>query len=221
MLSFPTGDPVTVKYEVIDGTAKATPDLTSGKAGEVTFEPFKQTAKLLVGIADDGMEEPEEALQLTLKSADGAELGELDKHTLHISATKLPRVRFVAQSSTAGEESGRRPSPSSSTRSRPEPVVVKYTWTGSSEVEDHGIVNGEPTIPPNQSSQSLRALVNNDPIDEDDETIDLELVGQSGAIVEPGMGVHLHTIVDDDLPPIMSFAPARRARWTRAPARRP
>jgi hypothetical protein len=208
VLSFPTGDPVTVKYEVSDGTAKASTDLTSGSSGELTIDPFKQTAKLLVGIADDMMEENEETLQLALKSADGAELGDVQKHTLHISATKLPRVRFVADASTAGEQTGPQTFAVQLDKISAEPVLVKYTWTGSSELADHGIVDGVLTIPPNQSSQSLRALINDDNIDEYDETIDLELVGQAGAIVEPGLGEHVHTIVDDDPEPVMSFAPA-------------
>ena len=208
MLSFPTGDPVTVQYEVTDGTAKAETDLTSKSSGEVTFEPFKQTAKLQIGIADDNMEENEEALQLTLKSADGAELGDLSKHTLHISATKLPRVRFAVAASSDGEQTGPQNFAILLDKVATQDVIVKYTWTGTSELADHGIVDGVLTIPTNQSSQSLRALINNDNIDEDDETIDLELVGQAGAIVEPGLGEHVHTIVDDDLPPIMSFAPA-------------
>jgi hypothetical protein len=208
VLSFPTADPVTVQFTVSDGTAKVSMDLTSGGTGEAAFDPFKQTAKLLIGIADDMMEENEEDVQITLKSAEGAEIGDINKHTLHISATKLPRVRFVAAASTAIEGAGPQGFAIQLDKITTEPVVVKYTWTGTSELEDHGIADGMLTIPPNQSSQSLRALINNDLIDEDNETIDLELVGQTGAIVEPGLGEHVHTIDDDDDPPVMSFAPA-------------
>lgn len=207
-LSSPTGAPVTVRYAVSDGTAKISTDLTTGKEGEVAFEPFQQTAKILIGIADDMIEEDEETVEITLKSAENAELGDLVKHTLRISATKLPRVRFVAPTSSAGEETGPQSFAIQLDKVTTAPVVVRYTWSGTSEVEDHGIVDGTLTIPPNQSSQSLRALIVNDLIDEDDETIDLALIGQDGAIVEPGMGEHVHTIVDDDPPPVMSFSPA-------------
>lgn len=210
-LSSPTAAPVTVRYAVSDGTAKVSTDLTTGNQGEVAFEPFQQTAKILVGIADDMIEEDEETVEITLKSAENAELGELVKHTLRISATKLPRVRFVAPTSSAGEETGPQGFAIQLDKVTTQTVVVRYTWSGTSEVADHGIVDGTLTIPPNQSSQSLRALIVNDAIDEDDETIDLALIGQDGAIVEPGMGEHVHTIIDDDPPPVMSFAPAASA----------
>lgn len=208
VLSSPTAAPVTLRYAVSDGSAKISTDLTTSKEGEVAFEPFQQTGKILVGIADDMIEEDEETVEITLKSAENAELGDLVKHTLRISATKLPRVRFVAPASSAGEEAGPQSFAIQLDKVTTQPVVVRYTWSGTSELADHGIVDGTLTIPPNQSSQSLRALIVNDATDEDDETIDLALIGQDGAIVEPGMGEHVHTIIDDDPPPVMSFSPA-------------
>lgn len=203
-LSMKTADMVTVRYAVSGGSATVGRDV-SGADGEVTFEPFQDTAMITIGILDDGQEEAEESVVLTLKSPDKAELGETIQHTLRISANKLPRVRFVATTSTAGEETGPQGFAVQLDTLAPQDVVVRYTWSGTSEAADHGIVDGFLTIPAGQSSQTLRALVVNDPTDEDDETLDLNMVAQAGAVVDPGLGEHVHTIIDDDPPPAMSF----------------
>jgi hypothetical protein len=203
-LSMKTADVVTVRYAVTGGTAQVGRDVSGGD-GEITFDPFQDTAMITIGIIDDGQEEAEESVVLTLKSPDKAELGDAIQHTLRISANKLPRVRFVAATSSAGEETGPQGFAIQLDTLAAQDVVVRYTWSGTAEAADHGVVDGFLTIPAGQSSQTLRAVIVNDPTDEYDETIDLNMIAQAGAVVEPGLGEHVHTIIDDDPPPAMSF----------------
>jgi hypothetical protein len=204
-LSMITASPVTVGYEVTGGSADGS-DFNNAQ-GEVTFEPFQETASLTLSIVADDIEENEEDIQVTLKEPKNAELGDVFEHRLLISANLLPRVRFVAATSRAGEETGVQNFAVQLDRLSPVDVRVRYTWTGSAEPTDHGLVDGFVTIPAGQLSQSLLATIQNDPTDEDDETLDVDLIAQSGAVVAPNLGERIHTIVDDDPPPTIGFAP--------------
>lgn len=213
-LSMLSAKPVTVSYEATSGRSTlagghAEVDSDFGNAkGEVTFQPLQTTAVLTLSIKNDGIEEPEEDIHITLKPSEDADLGEKTEHTLLISSKLLPRVRFVATTSSAGEDKGVQNFAVQLDQLAPVDVVVRYTWAGTAEPTDHGLVDGYVTIPVGQLSQSLLASIQDDPTDEDDETIDVDLIAQAGAVIAPALGKHVHTIVDNDLPPTIGFAPA-------------
>lgn len=205
-LSMKTSAPVTVRYAVSSGTAMLERDVRTTE-GEVTFQPFQEKATIVVTVVDDGIEEEEEDVKVTLKSAENAELGDLTDHRLRISANKLPRVRFVAASSMALEAAGSQTFAVELDTLAAEDVVARYTWTGTAETTDHGVTTeGILTIPAGQLSQPIPAPITNDATDEDDETVDLSMIAQAGAVVAPGRGGHVHTILDDDPPPAIGFA---------------
>jgi hypothetical protein len=205
-LSLKSGDEVTASYSVTGGSATIVRDFNSTE-GVVKFAPFQDTATIMVSIVDDGIEEEEEDIQITLKSpSKNAELGEQRAHTLRISANKLPRVRFVAAASSAGEETGPQSFAVQLDTVSTSDVVVRYTWTGTAEPADHGVTDGLLTILAGQASQPVPAPITNDLTDEDNETLDLSLIAQAAAVVAPGLGQHVHTIVDDDPPPSIDFA---------------
>jgi hypothetical protein len=205
-LSLKSSDEVTAKYSVTGGSAMVVRDFTSTES-VVTFAPFQDTAMITLAIVNDGIEEEEEDIKITLASpSDNAELGAQRTHTLRISANKLPRVQFVAAASSAGEETGAQSFAVQLDTVSTEDVVVRYTWTGSAEPADHGVTDGLLTIRAGQASQPIPAPITNDPTDEDNETLDLSLIAQAAAVVAPGLGQHVHTIVDDDPPPSIGFA---------------
>lgn len=196
---------VTVGYEVTGGSATAGRDFGNAE-GEVTFQPSEDTAMIELSIFDDMMEEEEEDVRITLKAPKNAVLGDQIDHRLRISANKLPRVRFMTAVSSAGEETGPQSFELQLDAPSKENVVVRYAWTGTAEPGDHGLTNGLLTIPAGQVITQLPAPIIDDPTDEDDETIDLVLIAQAGAVIAPGLGQHVHTIIDDDPPPAIGFA---------------
>jgi hypothetical protein len=207
-LSMKTGDVVTVDYSVTGGSAKVGSEPGSdvnNAEGKVTFEPFQDTAMIMLSIVDDGVEEEEEDVRITLSSPENAKLGDQIDHTLRISANKLPRVQFVMATSSAGEETGAQSFAVELDVVSMEDVVARYTWTGTAEPEDHGVTDGLVTIRAGQKSQTIPAPITNDLTDEDDETLDLSLIAQAGAVIAPGLGQHGHMIVDDDPPPAIGF----------------
>lgn len=211
-LSMKSDDVVTVGYAVTGGSAKfdGEPRDVRDTQGEITFAPFEDTATITLTVIDDGIEEDEEDVRITLRSPENAELGELIEHRLRISANKLARVRFVSPTSSAGEQAGTQSFAVELDKPAAEDVVVRYAVAGTAQPADHGVTDSLLTIPRGQLSASIPAPITNDPTDEDDQTIDLTLIAQQGAVVAPGLGRHVHTIIDDDLPPTVGFTPAAR-----------
>jgi hypothetical protein len=204
-LSEPSSETVTVGFSITGGSAAVGSDLRVTE-GKVTFPPNTDHAMLRLAIVDDGVEELEEDAMIVLDAPEHAVLGEVSRHDLRISATKLPRVRFAAKTSAAGEEAGPQRFAIELDRPSAADVVVGYRWTGTAEDADHGVIDGVLTIPPGRVSVLLDAPITNDPTDEDDETLDIVLLAKAGAVVAPGEGEHIHTILDDDLPPTIGFA---------------
>ncbi|HWU88291.1 MAG TPA: Calx-beta domain-containing protein [Kofleriaceae bacterium] len=206
-LSAPSREPVTVGFSITGGTATLGADLRVTD-GTVTFPPNTDHAMLRVMIVDDGIEELEEDAEITLAAPENAVLGSVIKHDLRISANKLPRVNFSTATSSAGEETGAQSFVIELDKPSPTDVVVKYTTNGTAGPKDHGVVDGMLTIPAGRASATLAAPIVNDPTDEYDETLDVTLIAQAGAVVAPGLGEHVHTIVDDDPPPNIGFGTA-------------
>jgi hypothetical protein len=91
-LAAPAAQEVTVDVEVTGGNADDL-DFTL-ITPHVTFTPGETVANVEVAIVDDGVEEPDETVELRLVAAAGAVIGAGD-HRITISAGPLPRVQFV------------------------------------------------------------------------------------------------------------------------------
>jgi hypothetical protein len=204
-LDSPSDELVTVEVAVSGGSATAREDFSLATS-VATFEPGATMAKVSLAITYDLREEDEEDLELTLRSPRGAVLGERISHHVRISANWFPRVRFTARSSWAAEGGGAQRFEVRLDRASPVDVVLAYVATGTTEAADHGVVDGQLTIPAGALAGVLPVQINDDSLDEDDEQLELVLSAQRGAVVQPGEGQHVHTILDDDLPPAVGFA---------------
>ncbi len=85
-------------------------------------------------------------------------------------------------------------------------VLVGSTATGNGA--DYTLtVPGSLSIPAGESSDTISVQINEDSIDEEDQTIILQLTNPSGAMLG-AQGIHTITIADDDDPPSVSFSSA-------------
>jgi hypothetical protein len=112
------------------------------------------------------------------------------------SATEGAAAVFTVNLSSAGNQA----------------VTVNYaTAHGTAGSKDYrGTNKGKLTIPAGHSSGTIRIATAGDKLDEDDETFLLTLTGANGAqLPEGGAATVTGTIVDDDLPPVLSVADAR------------
>lgn len=145
---------------------------------------------------------------LTLGIPNGAGLASPTTHTLTIGDDdSAPSVAFVNTTSTATEDTaGTRSiqvelsSPSASD------VIIPYTITGTATqgTDFTNISNGVITIPSNSTGTTLQLGSIVDTLDENNETVILELGTPSNANLGTNI-IHTYTITDDDTAPTLSF----------------
>lgn len=198
--------PISVTYAVIGGTA--TPADYTLTDGTLMFAPGQTEQWIMLALAADMLEEEAETIELALSSAVGAELGP-QVHVVTIANDRLPHVQFASQPVDIAEGATGmveleldKPSPTEVT------VQVRVTG-GSASASDYTFVNDlTVTFPAGSTSQSVPLSAHDDSLDEDPETVGLQLVN-------PSAGVHLGvsftqdiTLVDGDEPPVVAFAVA-------------
>lgn len=203
-LSVASGSDVAVDVEVAGGTATAGDDFALG-SNFVTIPAGATEATVDLTIVADGLEEPDETIELRLASAVNARVGAAD-HTVTISSDILPRVQFMGMQSAAQEDAGPQAFAVVLDTVAATDVVVAYAVGGTaSQGVDHQFAPSQVTIPAGQMMAPLAGAVVDDDLDEDDETIKLTLNAQMGAVI--GMvDQHVHTILDQDPPPTVRFS---------------
>ena len=202
---------VSVHYAITGGSATAGADYT-GSDGTLTFSPG-ETAKTIddLTILDDNEEESDETIELTLSNATGAKIGTATE-TVTINANVLPRVSLAAATSQADENASTTFVVSLSAPS-PTPVVVPYTIAGgTATTADFALpTTGMITFAANDMTpQQLVLGVVDDALDEDDETVKITL-GQTANAIIGTVGQEIHTIVDNDALPVVSFSAVSQA----------
>jgi Calx-beta domain-containing protein len=203
-------DRVTVDFSVLEGTAIANVDymLQNGlTSGTVVFEPGTTVANIPITVIQDFKEEPDETIVLALNNPQHADIGEISKHTVTIAMNLLPRVSFVAATSSANEDVPQQFAINLNTKS-PGDVVVSYTVAGSAQNPGDytGLQpTGQITIPAGQTSVMLDPKIVHDGIDEDDKVIDITMINATNAVI--GQFPELqHTILDVDPPPVATIS---------------
>ncbi len=167
----------TVNYAVTGGTAVADEDYVLS-AGSLTFSAGQTSKDIIVTIVDDGVDEDDETIIVTLSnpSGGGAVLGSIKQHTYTIIDPR-PAVQFDTDSSEALENI----SPHDITVSLSTPaevtVTVDYHVTGGTATVgvDYGFLPGTFTFSPGETTKTLDIQPIDDGVREMPETIVLTL----------------------------------------------
>src|SRR5262245_25122500 len=200
-LSTPAAATVTVDVAATGGSATRGDDFALG-TNRVTLLPGETTAELTIAIVDDGVEEPDETIELTLASPTGARLG-LAGHKVTISANILPRLTFELGMST-GPETENGSYALVFDIAPPVDVVVAIGVSGTAGDQDHALAGGTIMIPAGTTSTTIDDAIIDDALDEDDETVAVHLTAQVGAVIGARPN-HTHVITDNDPPPGVVF----------------
>lgn len=196
---------VSVAYASAGGSATDGADYTL-TPGTLTFAPGEMQQSFSLAIVADTMEEAEETIELALSGATGATLGTAG-HTITIANDTLPRVQFASASSNVDEGT------TGSLelvldKAAPVEVSVKVQVTGGTATAggDYTFQNDViVTFPAGSMSQTVPLEAVQDALDEDLETVALQLVEPSPGVL-PGVNfVQDVNLVDDDAPPTASF----------------
>ena len=202
-LSAPSGSPVTVSYEVADGSATQGLDYDATN-GTLQFAPGETTKHVAITIRDDGNEEGDETLSVHLSGVIGAELGTAN-HTMTINSNILSRVFFTLLQSTGAESETTVQLNIALDVASASEVKVDYTLGGDATAADYNLAVGTVVFPPGTLSRTIDLAPIDDLLDEDPEDVIVTLVNPVDVIVKPAEGVRRHTLTDNDPEPEVRF----------------
>jgi len=207
-------DPASVDVAATGGTANAGSDFTL-RTTTVTIPAGQAQATVDLDVAQDGFDEPDETVELTLSNPRSAgvaalTLGAVRVHTYTIkaqSASGSPTLSFRAPVMTVDEGVGSATVTVELSRAAAGPVTVDYAVTGGTAAAgtDFSLAPGTLTFPAGSLTQSFSIPIADDTLDEDDETIRVTLSNVSGAQIG-GPATATLTIADNDAAPLVAFA---------------
>jgi hypothetical protein len=197
-LSAQSGLPVEVNYATSDDTALQGSDYTP-VSDTLTFSPGDIFQTFSVPITDDSMDEPVEAISLTLTNPVNASLGTPSTSTLEIVDNDgVPTVQFGAANFNINEGDGNAMIEVTLSNPSSEPVTVTYASSDGTAVAglDYTAVNDTLTFSPGDVSETFAVPILQDDFFESDETVNLAL----SSPVNAGLGAPVEavlTIKDD------------------------
>jgi hypothetical protein len=208
-LSAPSWQTVTVEYATSDPStgsgqvpAEAGSDYTA-ISGTLTFAPGQTSRTFDVTILDDGIDEPDETINLTLSDPVSATLGTPPTATLTIvDDDEPPGVQFSSAAYSVGEGTGMATVTATLSTASAMIVTVDYATSNGTATagDDYTAASGTLNFAPGQTSRTFDVTILDDTFDEPDETLTLALSNPSNGTPGTPHTATL-TIVDDDVPP--------------------
>ena len=199
---------MTVDYAVTGTATGSGTDYTLAD-GTLTISAGSSSGTITVaGIVNDGSDEGNETVILTLSSPSNATLGSDDVHTFTIlDPLVAPDIEFADSSSSGAESVSSKDLTIQLSASSGSNVTVDYgvTGTATGSGTDFTLANGTATISAGSTSTTITiAGIVDDSIDEVNETVIVTLSNPSNA--NPGTTlVHTYTITDNDDAPEIDF----------------
>ncbi len=173
----PVTETVTVQYAVTGGSADGS-DYTLNP-GALTFNPGGATSQdIAITIVNDGNDEPDETIEITLSDPNNAKLGAIAEHTYTILDPR-PFVAFETDTSNGREGFSPAEIPVSLSWDWGQTVTVDYDVTGGTAEgggEDYTLAAGTLQFDPGELTSYISIGIVEDDFQEDpDETIEITL----------------------------------------------
>ncbi|MEC8798206.1 MAG: Calx-beta domain-containing protein [Pseudomonadota bacterium] len=199
---------VTVDYAVTGTATGSGTDYTLAN-GTLTISAGATSGTITIaGIVDDGLDEANETVIVTLSSPSNATLGSDSVHTYTITDNdNAPVVDFNTISSNGAESTSSKAITVDLSAASSQNVTVDYAVTGTATGSgtDYTLANGTLTIIAGSTSGTITiASIINDTLDEANETVIVTLSNPSNATLGSD-SVHTYTITDNDNAPVVDF----------------
>ncbi len=202
VLDRPLTASATVQYTV-GGTATAGSDYTLAP-GTLTFA-VGETVKLLpFTILTDGVAEPAETVIVTLSNPTNSVLGSPVTHTITLTDSNRPTVSISGPVDIV-ESGGAANYVITRSGATTFPLTVSFTAGGAATApDDFTAPSANVTIPIGALSAPLEISLNDDVLEEGDETLSITISPDAGYDLGPVSAVTT-TIEDDDAPPVLAI----------------
>jgi hypothetical protein len=195
----------TVNYATSNGSATAGSDYTA-QSGTLTFAPSlsgSATASFKVPILNDGLDEDDETINLTLSNpTGGVVIGDPTSATIKIGDNdNAPLVQFKSANFSVAENISTGNAPVTITLNvvSGRPITVSFNASAGTATigSDFTAVGDVVTLAPGEKSKTILVPIVNDNINEGNETINLALNTATNATLG-ALKTSTLTIVDDD-----------------------
>jgi hypothetical protein len=207
-LSHASAGDVTVDYATADETATSPGDYGAG-SGRVSFAPGSTAATIVVPVAGDSLEEPNETFAVNLSGPVGASLADGGAKGTIVDDETLPAIS-VDDAATAEGDAGSTAVSFGVTLSHPsvDTVSVGLATADGSAVgpADYLPATEVVSLAPGETSKTVAVMVAGDAIDEPDESFAINLSEPSNGVLADHQAAG--TITDDDAAPTISVGDA-------------
>ncbi|MCP5502692.1 MAG: hypothetical protein H7A25_22530, partial [Leptospiraceae bacterium] len=175
--------------------------------GTLTFSAGETTKNIVLAITNDTLSELDETIEITLSNPNNASLGANTAFTYTINDNDIPQLAFDSTSASGSEANTSVNIPVSLTGPQSASVTVNYSVTAGSASgsgTDYTLSNGTLTFNAGETTKNITLNINNDSLDEEDETIIITLSSPSNASLGTNTS-YTYTINDDDDAPTIAF----------------
>jgi hypothetical protein len=205
-----TTNTVTVPFST-SGTATNGVDY-SVSASPLTFYPGETSATITLDVVDDGTDEPNETVILTLGMPTGAGLGAVTTYTATISDNDVvPTVQFTTSSQPGAESAGTVLLTAQLSSLAGQDVTIPFTTAGTATRDTDYYISASPlVIPAGQTTATISLNLYNDTLHEAAETVVVTMSTPTGATLG-GLPSQTVTIIDDDAAPSVQFTLASQS----------
>jgi Flp pilus assembly protein TadG len=200
-LTPPQNAPVAISFTVA-GSATLDEDYTLSHNGQIVISAGQSSATLTVSPINDGVDEDDETIEITLQSSDIAMLGTPSLHVLTLIDNDLPpTVRFVAAGQPAAEINTTLSAQVILSAASSYPITLPFGTSGSASLGLDYTVNPaqEVVIPPGETSAVFSINILDDGFTEGEETATITLQNVQNAVAATPFA-HTVTIGSSDQP---------------------
>ena len=189
------------------GTASDPDDYTLSDT-ELVITAGATSAAATLTTADDSLDEADETVDIAIAAVvNGQAAGGGQQVTVTImDDDDAPTVALAVDNTTIGEDGGTATATATLSAVSGQDVTIQLGATGTAtDGADYTLSGSEITISAGSTSGSVTVTSVDDPIDEPDETVVLDITGATGA-TEDGTQQATITITDDDAPPTVGLS---------------
>lgn len=206
-----SGQPVTVNYATVNGTATEPADYQKVNATSVTFNPGDLTKEVTVQTQSDTIDEADETFFVNLSGETNATVGDAQGTGTISDDDAEPTVSISGNPTVSEGDAAPRNAAFTVDLSGPsgKPVTVQYATRNGSATEpgDYERTSGTISFAPGETSKTIDAPVADDALDEDTEDFFVDISGPINATLST-TATGTAAIQDDDAEPSFSISNA-------------
>jgi hypothetical protein len=212
-LSAASGRDVTVPFTLShDGKEPAGIDLVT--PSPLIIRAGEQRGQIIIALLDDALDEGDDPITVTMGTPLNATPGVIIEHTLTVADNDPePGVSFLLPSSRGDETQSPATIDVTLTAESGREVTVDFAVTDGTATgagSDYNLNGGTVTFKPGEKVKSIEVPIQDDEINEENETIEIALSSPVNAVLVPQV-FHTYTITDDDPEPAVAFSSKERS----------